>query len=432
MRPAIRYQIGPGGLLYTVATGMILVGAFKTQANLLFWAFGLTAGALLLSIFLSLISLRKVGVKRLTPAQGIAGEPLVLRYSIENRGWIPAFSLLIGEREALPGWMERFRQLIGRADETPRRTAHTDVLNNEPLGWVMHVGPGQTAQGEALSWPKHRGELHLDRVFVSTTFPFGIVRKTLFFQQPETLLVYPRLQRINRRIMARAVAVEPTGRQQIDKPGGNEEFFGLRAYRSGDPTKHIDWKHSAKISKLITRELTLPNPPRVMVGLDLRNASLDAALAVHGDDDVTRRDLIESAIQLAASIVCDTHIHGSEVGMIVFGPTCKSFRMHHSLPHRNKILEALARLDVEKTQAEQQAAPFGVEPTVIVRPGSSVANGAVINGKIVLGTNDMNDLVRDLDQDVQAFLGRRSAPMARRDETAKSVAAASVLVEAEA
>ncbi|MEM1097778.1 MAG: hypothetical protein AAGH92_03205, partial [Planctomycetota bacterium] len=65
--------LGPGGVLYLVVAALILAAAIYTQANLLFGAFGLVMGGLVVSAAWSLIAMRGVEVRREVPAAGVAG-----------------------------------------------------------------------------------------------------------------------------------------------------------------------------------------------------------------------------------------------------------------------------------------------------------------------------------------------------------------------
>ena len=92
-----RIQFGPGSLVYLGVTALITIAAFYTQANLLFWALGLVAGALAMSLAVSVISLRGVYVQRLTPPRSVADEPLVLRYHVTNTSRLGCFGVEIVE-----------------------------------------------------------------------------------------------------------------------------------------------------------------------------------------------------------------------------------------------------------------------------------------------------------------------------------------------
>lgn len=424
-----RIQIGSGGVVFLLVTALILSAAIYTQANLLFWAFGLMIGGLFASVLLSWQTLRNVQVQRLLPSSGIAGDPMVIRYHLTNKSWMPAFSVVIVETwgKGRRGWRK-----TGPVANSPPQ------LLGRPHGWLLHIGPNQTMQAEAPCWPLTRGPLRFERIVLSTTFPFNILRKVVEVQQSGTVLIYPHLYRINRRLLFSLSSIDPSGKQHLDRGGGTEEFFGLRQYRAGDSLKMIDWKRSARTNELITREMTQPSPPRMLVLLDLRKldeAAKESAEAAgiatnppkrkgwrkRKQSAPTHKDLVlERTISLAASLICEAYFQGYQVGLTVAGAACASFPVHHSLPHRTKILEALAQLDMQRPLGAADG--LAALPSVVVWPGHGDGGKASATGQgtTVLGAADMDQYVSEVDGGFETFLMRRNRPQSKRDELAGS------------
>lgn len=421
-----RLRVGPGGLVYLVVTGLILGAAIYTQANLLFWSFGLMVGGLVISLLFAWQTLRAISVQRLLPSHGVCGEPLVLRYHITNRSWLPVFGLVIQEMwgPKLRGWKR-----VGPVADRPQR------LKNLPAGWVLHLGPYQAIQADATCWPLRRGLLPFEKIVISSSFPFGIIRKVVEFKQPSELLVYPHLYRMNRRILYSLSNLDPSGRKQVERGGGHEEFFGIRPYRSGDSLKLIDWKRSARTGDLVAREMTQPSPPRVMLLLDLSSvrAAASAKQAREAQQPTKRRkrraasapaELVltneEKAISLAASLVCDAHFHGYQIGLAVSGVKFLPFPVHHSLPHRTKMLEALAGIDL--TQPDDGRVKMVERPSVIIWPGSGdgAPSGGVRGSAAVLGAADLDQYIAGAAGLTDIF-SRRSRPVSRREEIEEDV-----------
>ncbi|MEM1444865.1 MAG: DUF58 domain-containing protein [Planctomycetota bacterium] len=346
--------LGPGGVLYLVVAALILAAAIYTQANLLFAAFGLVMGGLVVSAAWSLIAMRGVEVRRDVPGAGVAGRATVLRYTVYNRSRLPAFSVVIEEIT---------KDEAGDVDEV------------SVMGWVAHVGPGQRVNVEAPCWPLRRGQLELTGVEVWTAFPFGVFKRVIRRAMPDRLLVLPSLRRIDRRWLPTSPWGAGYGTKQRGGASDAGEFFGLRDYREGDPPRVIDWKRSARFaseahadssqqsSRLIARELTQPTPPRVMVLLDLEantQAPEESANPWGSDEE-------EDAITLAASMLDAAHRHGFWAGLAVIGPSCPVFAPQLGLPHRARMLEALAQLDL--SQRGQTPKAGMIVPSVIVKPG---------------------------------------------------------------
>jgi uncharacterized protein (DUF58 family) len=319
-----RIQIGPNGLIYLVATALILGTAIYTQANLLFWGLGLMLGVLVVSVAITWKTLRGVEIQRVLPTHGVVGEPLMLRYQIKNCSRLAIFSLVIAEHwgRGKKGWRR-----TGPIAASPQR------LRGQPFGWVLHLGPQQSIQAETSCWPLQRGGLDFKRIDITSTFPFGIIRKVVEFHQPAQLLIYPQLHRMNRRVTGSLSQIDTSGQRRVERAGGLEEFFGLRDYRVGDSLKMFDWKRTAHTGNLVVRELTHPSPPRIMVLLDLTDHA-----PPQDADPLAQRNCREQAISLAASVICEAYFGGYQVGLAVLGLGGAPFPVHHSLPHRTRRL----------------------------------------------------------------------------------------------
>ena len=85
--------------------------------------------------------------------------------------------------------------------------------------------------------------------------------------------------------------------------------------------------------------------------------------------------------------------------------------MHHSLPHRTRILNALAGLRWSENSAAGLPAPSsGVEPTVVIHPGR--AGSAPNPRRQVLGAADLPQYVIEMGGD--DLLTRRALPRMRQ------------------
>lgn len=406
-----RLRFGLGGWGYLLVLIVVGTAAVYTQANLLFWMLGLMAGAWLMSLMLTMASLRHVTVERLLPDHAVAGDANVLRYQITNGSWLPIFGLTVSEV-----WRNR-----GRKGTDPL-TINPPMLLARPHGWVMHIGPRQGIQVEAPCWPLRRGRLNFERIMLASSFPFGVVGKVVQVTQSAELTVYPHLFRLNRRLLFTLTDYDPSGQKQLERGGGMEDFFGLRPYYYGDSLKMIDWRHSARTGELVSREMTQPSPPRFMLLLDMRRLEeavdqqpepADCAIAALSARLSARQRAVERAVSLTASLVCEAHFRGYQVGLAAVGCRFPVFPVHHSLPHRARILKALAELDVDEAANHEPALP--ARPSVMVVPGAGSASsgrrgpmGAVMFGAAELETYVMpNEHGRQLLQAPQRTHTRR-------------------------
>ncbi|WP_432797406.1 DUF58 domain-containing protein [Poriferisphaera sp. WC338] len=415
--------------MFLVVSALLLGAAEKTQANLLFWGFGLLIGSFAISVLVTFQTLRKIQVKRLLPSHAIANQQLLIRYHITNDSRLSIFNVSITEN-----WGRGYHgyRKAGPIAQQPQK------LKGQTLGWLLHLGPMQTIQAEAPAWPLQRGSLQFERINISSSFPFGIINKVIEFEQPTNILIYPTIYRMDRRLTTTISNTNPAGQKQIDRSGGHEEFFGLREYRPGDPIRMVDWKRTARTGNKVIREMTLPSPPRLMVQLDLRMDTLNLTEEeIHEltdelmpkpneskkantskkqpallNEDQIKEALVERAISLAASLVCDAYFHGFQVGLTFVGVNGPVLPVHHSLPHRTRILETLSSLDISTNGTANTVS--NLEPAAIITTGRGKDATSPMSPQ-VLGAMDFKHYVIQ-SNDASNILSRRNAPTSKRQQ----------------
>lgn len=426
--PKSRIHFGSGGVMFIIVSLLILSVALYTNSPLLYGAFGLMIGALCISTIVSWQMMRGLSVQRILPSHGVAGESTAIRYQIINhKRFLPVFSLVIRENwgRGTNGWRKS-----GPLVEDPIK------LKGLPHGWVLHLGPNQRVQAEAPCWPIRRGALRFEKIQVYTSFPFGVIRRMLEFEQTSQMLVYPQLFRINRHVLYRLSDADPHGRKKLEKAGGQEEFFGLREYRSGDSLKMVDWKRTARAGKLISREMTQPSPPKITMVLDLTYD--ESKMAEAGESSGMLGGLFgggkkkkqismqqqqamlhERCICLTASLACDAYLHGYQIGMSVIGVPSVPFPVHHSLPHRTRMLEALAQLDLKYLDNSMDTtSTISAVPSVVIQ-SSEHGNVPGSLQTQVLRADAMQSFVMKFEDGSASVLNKQVTSMTRRQELGK-------------
>jgi hypothetical protein len=311
-----RYHLHLPGLIYVGLAVLVAMAAMNRQNNLLFAALGIMVAGLAVSGLVSGLTLRGLKVQRILTRHGAVGRPLVVRYALTNRNrLLPAFGIHIEERAfAGPrGW--------GR-------------LMASAGAWVMHLGPRESAHREAVFWPTRRGEARFAELRVWTTFPFGIIKKSITFDQPLTFdqpqhtLICPRLYALQRRVLE---AVGPRGLAGVKNsprppdPVGGDDYWGMRDYRPGDSARSIAWKRSACLDRIVVLERTTPAPPRLR------------------------------------SIIHDADRRGIEIGLSVPGAGLPALPIRHSHWHREKLMGALASIDLETLRKGRRRAAHATD-----------------------------------------------------------------------
>lgn len=330
-----RYHLHLPGIAYLLVVILVGFSAINRQLNLLFWVFGVLIALLAISGLVSGLMMMGIRVRRLDPQHGSVGEPMSVRYAVRNASrLLPTFNIHIEELDAPSS---RWRRLM-----RPSRA------------WIMHVGAREAVHGEAVFWPRARGQAKFGRVRIWTTFPFGLVKKSITIEQPQHTLIYPRLYELKPEVLRAIMPEGPAGMKVSTRAGSGDDYFGMREYRVGDPMHHIAWKRSACLDQLVLIERTRPSPPKVRIVLDLSIPTDE----LQGDDDspAARRLMEEQAISLAASIALLADHAGFEVGLTVWGVGVPPIPLRRNHWHLSKILGALAGISLDGPREPRRAA----------------------------------------------------------------------------
>lgn len=286
-----RYHFNLGGAIYVFTTLLLMTGAINSQNNLLFLAFGLALAGLFISGIVSGAAMMGLRVWRLPTGPARVGQQVTLRYRVQNRNrFIPAMGLAIEElRPGEGGW--------GLSARGPR--ADWSRLMTRPVALVVAVGPRATVEAEATFTALRRGEGVLDRVRVRSSFPFGLMGKSLILAREQSVMVRPAPVPLDDRFLDSLLEGPrgAAGSAARARAPGADEFIGLRHYVPGDPISQVAWRPSARSlasgGSLIVRRRAAAGAARLWVILDLEPSA-------GGDEEERLREL---AIALSAAII---------------------------------------------------------------------------------------------------------------------------------
>ncbi|PXV60806.1 Uncharacterized conserved protein, DUF58 family, contains vWF domain [Dyella jiangningensis] len=215
-----RIYIAPTGfgVAFTVLLLVMLTGALNYNNNaalMLTCLLGAMTSASMLVAFRSLNGLRLTGVRH---GHAIAGEPMVLQLVFTGGDHAHA----------------SIHVAMGEQAEAFAVAAHREVI-------------------VSLNLPtEHRGWQPLPRIKLWSNWPLGLFHAWSWTHPDHAVLVWPRPE------IGGPPPVLPTqdGRQQRRHQG--DDIAALRAYRAGDPQRHIAWKHSAHHESLLVKDFEQP------------------------------------------------------------------------------------------------------------------------------------------------------------------------------
>ena len=321
------------GLVYCAMMLFMGLAAVNTQANLLFGVFGLMVGILLVSGVISRLVLRRLRVRRVLPDHGVVGRPMPVTYEFRNdkRFW-PSLSVCVAELDGVEGFTK------------------------QPQFYLLHAAAGMTANVPAEMMPKRRGVHELNRYQLSTSFPFGFIKRATIRRDKEAILILPAVGEVSRRLLTLCRSAENTGASMRPRPGGADEFYGVKEHRRGDNPRLIYWKRSARTGVLVSREMTQVAPPRLLLAVD----------TFAQDRSVEEHARIERCIAMAGSLAAFALDDGMSVGLYAWSGNWLGIHPDRGKRHRDELLSVLDRLPLNTGHPT---------PELLERIGSFVKSG---------------------------------------------------------
>lgn len=322
-----RIRFSRSGVLFTAGAFSVGFAAINTGNNLLYLLLGAMLGFIAVSSWLSEQVVGAIRVSRRAPRGITVGNMVRLRYQVINqRRRISAFALEIGE-EGLPG-----------------------------QAFVPFLEAGESMAVSSENRFIRRGIFPLSPVTISTSFPFGLFRKTRTLQIPGELVIWPRT---DRRVRMPAMG---GGRSPLDGTlpaggaGSRGEYRGLRGYRPGDDPRDIHWRTTARLGKPVVKEYDQDGGETLWLCLDTRAEAGDRA---------------EDAVDTAASLAALAFREGRRFGFSGPGMLLEPGQGPGQL---ERVLDALARVSFHPRNPAP-APPVSRRQCVLVSLSSGGAAG---------------------------------------------------------
>jgi uncharacterized protein (DUF58 family) len=202
-----------------------------------------------------------------------------------------------------------------------------------PEEFSLNVTPRSRAAMHYEFKAQRRGAFTLTKVFLRTRSLLGLWRRYLTYEANTVVHVYPDMKQLSEyAILARTNRLSLMGVRRTRRIGTDNEFERLRDYTLDDNYKHIDWRTTARRSKLTVKDFQTNQSQRIIFLMDcgrmMTNESSGLSLLDHSFNAM----LMLSFVALR---------QGDSVGMVAF-----SDQIHNFVPPRggmaqmNRLLHA--------------------------------------------------------------------------------------------
>src|SRR5262245_28373717 len=223
------------GFYYLIVLLSVLLGATARQLNLLMLLGAVLAGPFVFSLLYGRLALGRLRIGRMLPGPLEAGGILAVDVTATNHRRLAAL------------WA------IEVTDHVVRDSQSCEDPPSAVSVFFPRIGRHETRHAVYRGRLPRRGRYKFGPLRVSTRFPLGLVRPTLFIEDAGTLLVHPRLGRLTRD-WGQVVRENPTGTQRMRRGLLEADFYGLREWRAGDNRRWIHWRTSARRGQLVVRQ----------------------------------------------------------------------------------------------------------------------------------------------------------------------------------
>ncbi|MEI7892964.1 MAG: DUF58 domain-containing protein [Myxococcales bacterium] len=215
--------------------------AINTANNLLYLLLGMLLALIVVSGFLSQLTLRGLTVRRRLPIRAQVGRPHVVEIEVINpKTKIPSYAVEVEDlRVAQPSDKRCFFLKISAASSQVAAYRRT---------------------------PLRRGHDHYTGFRIATRFPFGLFEKSRQVDAEDDLITYPAVDPV---ALLKSAGNPTPGLQHHPSRGTGEDILGLKCMRDGEDSRDIHWRKSAAVGQLVTRDRARDAQPEVSLVLDV-------------------------------------------------------------------------------------------------------------------------------------------------------------------
>jgi uncharacterized protein (DUF58 family) len=130
------------------------------------------------------------------------------------------------------------------------------------------IPPGGETRTALPVIPRRRGRVHVDQIWLRWRGPLALVEFIRRIPVERTIEVVPNVRGVHGTALQFFVQEAIYGIKAQVQKGEGAEFEALREYSPGQDNRFIDWKHSARHRKLLTKEFRTERNHQVVMAFD--------------------------------------------------------------------------------------------------------------------------------------------------------------------
>lgn len=246
--------------------------------------------------------------------------------------------------------------------------------------------------------PPARGDFEMTDCDLRPASPLGLWSRRRRIPLPEQLRVYPNFAEIGHyALLATHDRLAQLGVRVHRRRGTGTELHQLREHRRGDSLRQIDWKATARLRKLISREYQDERDQRVVLLLDCGRRMR------HADQEGGHLDEAINALLLLAYVAVR---QGDAVGLLTYGGARRQLAPRKGMDTVNRLLEVL--YDLQPTL--EASDPLAASQQLLRTHGR--------RSLVVLVTNSRDEDCDELESAVRALRHRHLVVIADLRESA--------------
>ena len=245
----------PTGFAFGGLIALLILGGINYQSSLVFGVAFLLGSVFLVTILYTFRNLSGLRLEMAGARPGFVGEDI-------------EFSV-------------RIARPAGRGSRDSQGRHARQGREGIQLGWPRSIMQWaelyeQEAATVRLYLPAtRRGFFRPGRMLVETYYPLGLLRAWTWVDLGARALVYPQP-------LFEELPKPGSGRREegeLIDPQGSEDFTDIRAYRPGDPVKHILWRSYARGADLSVKQYASYLEPRLWLDLEAERGDLETRLS---------------------------------------------------------------------------------------------------------------------------------------------------------